>query len=151
METNVSGGNCNDKNKSKSEKLSKTQALVPTDAIVTDQLVGDIRILIEKSRDHIAQTINTELVLLYWHIGKRIRSKIIGEGRAEYGQRVVEALSQTLVRDMARDSADEIYLERSALPKFFLIANTLSKMAIRMAAVTFDIATHKGKNAIGSS
>ena len=30
------------------KKLSKTQALVPTDAIVTDQLVDDIRILIEK-------------------------------------------------------------------------------------------------------
>ena len=46
METNVSGGNSDDANKNEAGELRKTEALVQTDTIVTDQLLGDIRIFI---------------------------------------------------------------------------------------------------------
>jgi len=37
--------------------------------------------------------------MLYWHIGKRLREEVIGSGRAEYGERLVEMISQQLSRD----------------------------------------------------
>ena len=39
---------------------------------------------------------NSELVLLYWRIGRRIREEIITEDRADYGKRVVETLRDSL-------------------------------------------------------
>ncbi|MGV0026609.1 DUF1016 N-terminal domain-containing protein [Phormidesmis priestleyi] len=52
--------------------------------------MADIRTLIASSRNRAAQAVNAELVLLYWHIGKRIRVEVLGEGRAEYGERIVD-------------------------------------------------------------
>ena len=45
----------------------------PVPAIAADRLLGDIRALIEAAREQTAQAVNSALVLLYWHIGKRIR------------------------------------------------------------------------------
>ena len=41
------------------------------------ELAADIRSLIEASRFRAARTVNTELVLLYWQIGTRIREDIL--------------------------------------------------------------------------
>lgn len=61
-------------------------ALVQVGAIASTQLLANIQTLITSSRNRVAQAVNAELVLLYWHIGRRIRSGILGEGRAEYGE-----------------------------------------------------------------
>ncbi|MBW4540506.1 MAG: hypothetical protein KME43_15370 [Myxacorys chilensis ATA2-1-KO14] len=58
--------------------------------------------MITSSRSWAAQAVNAELVLLYWHIGKRIRSEILGEGRAEYGERIVESLSDAFPREYGK-------------------------------------------------
>lgn len=60
------------------------------------QLLGDIRTLIESARGQVAQTVNAGLVLLYWSIGNRIRRDILQQKRAEYGQKIVHALSAQL-------------------------------------------------------
>ena len=102
METNHSEGYSDSKDKTVQEKPIDAEAVVRTEAIVTNQLLSDICTLIENRRNRVAQTINTELVLLYWHIGKRIRSEIIGEGRASYGERVVEELSKVLTMEYGK-------------------------------------------------
>ena len=55
--------------------------------------------MIEQARSQVAQAVNTHLTMLYWHIGKRLREEVIGSGRAEYGERLVEMISQQLSRD----------------------------------------------------
>ena len=50
------------------------------------ELAADIRSLIEAARLRVAQTVNAELVLLYWQIGDRIYRDILGQARAEYGE-----------------------------------------------------------------
>jgi hypothetical protein len=59
-------------------------------------LLGDLRTLIESARIRVAVGVNTEMVLLYWDIGERIRTEILCDERAEYGKRVVTALSDQL-------------------------------------------------------
>ena len=64
--------------------------------IDSERLLADVRSLVERSRYSLAQAVNSELVLLYWRIGKRIREEILLQDRADYGKRVVEALSDSL-------------------------------------------------------
>jgi hypothetical protein len=68
----------------------------------TDCLLADVRGLIEAARQHVAQAVNSGLITLYWHIGKRIRQEILGEERAAYGEQIVYALSRQLAAEYGR-------------------------------------------------
>ena len=62
-------------------------------------LLADIRGLVAESRQIIATTINAELTLLYWRIGKRVLDETLKGERAAYGEQVVTALSVQLMAD----------------------------------------------------
>lgn len=40
---------------------------------------------------------NSEMTILYWNIGKRIKDKVLNNERAEYGKQVIKSLSENLV------------------------------------------------------
>ncbi len=61
------------------------------------QFVNDVGRLIEESRQHVAQTVNRTLTLLYWEIGRRINTQLLQNKRAGYGQQIVVSLSRELV------------------------------------------------------
>lgn len=61
------------------------------------QLVNDIVLLIQESKSHIPQTVNSALTLLYWRIGKRINEEVLGNKRADYGKQVISILASQLV------------------------------------------------------
>jgi predicted nuclease of restriction endonuclease-like (RecB) superfamily len=66
--------------------------------IKTDQLLfNDVSKLIEETRQHVANTINTTLSLLYWKIGTRINTEVLQNSRAEYGKQIVASLTRQLV------------------------------------------------------
>jgi len=74
-------------------------------AIATDhttQLLGDLRSLIDGARHRTAQAVNSTLVSLNWHIGNRIRTDILQEKRAEYGEEIVQTLSAQLAGEYGR-------------------------------------------------
>lgn len=68
------------------------------------QLLRDLRTMINQTRAAVAVTINENLVQLYWNIGTRIRSEILKEMRADYGERIVSTLSRQLVKDYGKGS-----------------------------------------------
>jgi hypothetical protein len=65
-------------------------------------LVADIRQLIDGARQRVATTINTELTMLYWRIGNRIRCEVLQERRAEYGKQIVATLARQLTLDYGK-------------------------------------------------
>lgn len=65
----------------------------------THRLLTDIRSLIDHARCQVAQSINSTLVMLNWHIGQRIRRDILGNERAEYGQQIVGTTSRQLTAE----------------------------------------------------
>lgn len=69
---------------------------------LTPKLLGDIRQLIEQGRQQLASTVNSALTLLYWQIGRRIRTEVLGSERAAYGEQIVSALSRQLEADYGR-------------------------------------------------
>lgn len=60
------------------------------------QLLNSIIDLIDKTRHVVAKTVNQELTLLYWNIGKSINEDILKNDRADYGKKVILGLSQDL-------------------------------------------------------
>lgn len=68
----------------------------------TITLLSDIRSFIEVARRHVSTTINTEMVLLYWHIGDRIHQDILNMERAEYGKQIVQTVSGQLTAEYGR-------------------------------------------------
>ncbi|GGD64320.1 DUF1016 domain-containing protein [Emticicia aquatilis] len=59
-------------------------------------LLIDIKSLIEQAKQRVAVSINSEMTLLFWHIGKRINQSILQDQRAEYGKQVIKSLSDEL-------------------------------------------------------
>ena len=59
-------------------------------------IATDVKQLIDQSRQNVAVTVNAEITLLYWKVGKRINDEILGNSRAEYGKQVVASLAQQL-------------------------------------------------------
>ena len=67
-----------------------------------ESLITDLRNLINEARNKVALTVNTEITLLYWHIGKRINKEVLGNQRAEYGKQIVSTLSTQLTKEYGR-------------------------------------------------
>ncbi len=59
-------------------------------------LFGEIRSLIEQSRQQVAVAVNSAMSMLYWQIGKRINEEVLQNKRAEYGKEIVVTLSRHL-------------------------------------------------------
>lgn len=67
--------------------------------ILPDKLLDDVRNLILRTREGVAQTANAALVLLYWGVGHRIHTEILKEQRGAYGEEIVSTLSKQLSRE----------------------------------------------------
>ncbi|NOX19162.1 MAG: DUF1016 domain-containing protein [Chlorobi bacterium] len=59
-------------------------------------LLESIITLIDSARKRVAQTVNSEITLLYWNIGKEINENILGHKRADYGKKIISELSIAL-------------------------------------------------------
>ena len=78
------------------KKLESAQSSVAAKPVLNQHLLGDIRNLIDSARERAAQTVNANLVTLYWNVGNRIRREILKEKRAGYGEKIIPALSAQL-------------------------------------------------------
>ena len=78
-------------------KLTKPVAKKPMVSTAPPALIADLRELIAEARQSVAATVNAELTLLYWRIGKRIVNEVLGQERAAYGQQIVVSLARQLV------------------------------------------------------
>jgi predicted nuclease of restriction endonuclease-like (RecB) superfamily len=60
------------------------------------KLLNSIVGLIDQTRHIVAKTVNQELTLLYWNIGKTINDDILKNDRADYGKKLIPTLSLAL-------------------------------------------------------
>jgi predicted nuclease of restriction endonuclease-like (RecB) superfamily len=61
-------------------------------------LLNSIVSLINLTRQNVAKTVNQELTLLYWKIGKNINVEILNNNRADYGKKIIPDLSLKLTQ-----------------------------------------------------
>jgi predicted nuclease of restriction endonuclease-like (RecB) superfamily len=67
----------------------------------------DIRRLIDEARERAAVAVNAELTLLYWHIGRRIKTEVLKGQRAEYGKQIVATLARHLTAEYGRGWSEQ--------------------------------------------
>jgi len=65
-------------------------------------LISDVRALILQAREGVARAVDSTLTALYWSVGRRIRQDILKEKRAEYGEKIVQALTAQLEPEFGR-------------------------------------------------
>ena len=88
----------------------------------------EIRNLVNRSRERVYSTVNTEMLNLYWNIGKIIMEIQQGDERASYGNAVLEKLSEKLTNEFGKGFSKR-NLER--MRKFYIYfpkATTLSSL-----------------------
>ncbi|WP_238555085.1 YhcG family protein [Chryseobacterium sp. P1-3] len=60
------------------------------------QLITDLKELVDKTKSQVAVQVNSAMVVLYWKIGQRINEDVLGNKRAEYGKEVILQIAQHL-------------------------------------------------------
>ena len=91
-------------NKKRTTSMTNKDSLQPFEknesinSIGMSQLMDDLQLIINSAKVRVASVANAELTKMYWHIGKRINSEILGNQRAEYGKQIVSTLSTQLQR-----------------------------------------------------
>ncbi len=67
--------------------------------VLPQQLVDDVKLIVEKGLREAYRSVNTVSILTYWNVGKRIvEEEQHGESRAEYGKHLIDLLSHELSR-----------------------------------------------------
>lgn len=86
--------------------MNRRKASVPSPA-APSALLGDIRALIEAANKRAASAVNSELTMLYWRIGQRIRSQVLDGRRGAYGKEVLPTLGAQLVKEYGGSFAEQ--------------------------------------------
>ena len=61
-----------------------------------EHLFAEVRGLIDAARRRAALSVNAELTLLYWQVGRQVQTSVLAGERADYGKEVVKRLSERL-------------------------------------------------------
>ena len=91
-----------------------------------NHVFDDIKEMVVNSRNKVYQTVNTEMLNLYWNIGKAIMKIQQGDERASYGDAILDKLSLKLTNEFGKGFSRR-NLER--MRKFYIcfpIATTVS-------------------------
>ena len=67
-----------------------------------EPLFFEIKNLIETSKNNVAVSVNAEITMLYWNIGKRINDEVLLNNRAEYGKQIVGTLARQLETEFGK-------------------------------------------------
>ncbi|MES2945937.1 MAG: PDDEXK nuclease domain-containing protein, partial [Pseudomonadota bacterium] len=69
----------------------------------TQSLHAELRVLINTSRQRLASAVNAELTRLYWAVGERLCTEVLGgEARAKYGDKLIARLGEQLAQEFGR-------------------------------------------------
>ncbi len=69
---------------------------------ISQDLVNDLKQIIDNGRQQVVTQANSALVLVYWQIGRRINKAVLGNERADYGKAVVKGVSVELVKQYGK-------------------------------------------------
>jgi predicted nuclease of restriction endonuclease-like (RecB) superfamily len=92
-------------------------------------LLNSIIDLIDQTRHFVAKTVNQELTLLYWNIGKTINDEILKNDRADYGKKIIQGLSLELSKKYGTGFSKRnlhSFIKLSAVFQDFTIVQTVS-------------------------
>ena len=113
--------------------MADIEKINPTE-IVSAELLGDLRKIIDSARSHVAATANYELTMMYWHIGDRINRDVLNNERAEYGKQIVATVARQLQEEYGTKGFEERTIRRMMqfalqFPDFQIVSPLVSKLS----------------------
>lgn len=99
--------------------------------LAQQSLFNEVKMLIDHAKAGMGRYVNSSLVLLHWHIGKRINAEILKNDRAEYGDKIIKNLSKQLMRLYGSGFTHTALFRMTRFAKFFSdkkIVATLSQL-----------------------
>ncbi|MGV8948948.1 MAG: DUF1016 N-terminal domain-containing protein [Candidatus Paracaedibacter sp.] len=101
--------------------------------LIDQNLLNDIRSLVNETKSLVARALNQNLTLLYWHIGKRIQDEILKFERAEYGEKIIENLASYLSVEYSKgfSKRNVSYMVQfyMAFPKYEILQTASAKLS----------------------
>ena len=94
--------------------------------IQINHIFDNIKELVISSRNKVYSVVNTEMLNLYWNIGKAIMDIQQGDERANYGDYVLEKLSEKLTAEFGKGFSKRNLERMRKFYIYFPIATTLS-------------------------
>ena len=91
-----------------------------------NNLFNNIKGLVINSKNRVYSTVNTEMLNLYWNIGKAIMEIQQGDERASYGETILEKLSQKLTAEFGKGFSKRNLERMRKFYIYFPIATTVS-------------------------
>lgn len=91
-----------------------------------NSIFDSIKNLVINSRNKVYHTVNTEMLNLYWNIGKIIMEIQQGDERASYGDAILDKLSQKLTNEFGKGFSKRNLERMRKFYIFFPIATTVS-------------------------
>ena len=86
----------------------------------TGDIYKDMRAIIEQTRNHAYQAVNTAMLQRNWLLGKRIADEEMqGENRAEYGKEIITRLAEHLTNSYGKGYAKSNLYQFVQFYKFF--------------------------------
>ena len=92
-----------------------------------NNIFDNIKDLVINSRNKVYQTVNTEMLSLYWNIGKAIMEIQQGDERASYGDAVLEKLSKKLTNEFGKGFSVDNLEKMRKFYNVFQNSETLSR------------------------
>lgn len=84
-----------------------------------EDLLSNLRTLIDTSRRRLATTINHEMIVLYWNIGKMVQTEILKFPRFGYGEQITEKVGLELQVQYGRGFGPRVLQRTVQFYKFF--------------------------------
>jgi predicted nuclease of restriction endonuclease-like (RecB) superfamily len=114
-----------------------------------DDLIGEIKSLIEQGRNQAVAAVNSALTATYWHVGRRINEELLRGKRAEYGKQVVVALAEELVGQYGK-SFEVRNLRRmmqfaEVFPDFEIVSPLVSQLSWTHFTVLMSLPTSEAR------
>jgi len=91
-----------------------------------ENIYKDIKVLIQNTRKKVYIQVNTEMLNLYWNIGKIIMNIQNGQKRASYGKEILKVLATKLTEEFGNGFSKRNLERMRMFYKLFPIATTLS-------------------------
>ncbi len=106
--------------------------------VKTENILTDIKTIINSARMQAYQAVNTALVLRNWLLGRRIaEEELNGENRAEYGAKIISTLAKTLTDEYGNGfTKTNLYSFYSFYKKFPEIFHAVSGKSLRILSWT---------------
>jgi hypothetical protein len=85
--------------------MAKSEKNIPVNSFPeSNELFGEIKLLIEQARMDLAIRVNQTLTLLNWNIGRLIHHHILQGGRAEYRKEILATVSPKLTEELKKSN-----------------------------------------------